>query len=60
MITPTQIQTFYGNKYCQFLDLFPEAEIQETENYYFKKVNMFGEKELRLFKKTKRIAIKQA
>lgn len=57
MITPTQIQVFYGNGYCQFLDLFPETEIQETENYYFKKVNMFGEKELRLFKKTKRITI---
>ena len=57
MITPTQIQAFYGNRYCQFLDLFPETEIQETENYYFKKVNMFGEKELRLFKKTKRITI---
>lgn len=55
MIAPTQIQAFYGNRYCQFLYLFPETEIQETENYYFKKVNMFGGKELRLFKKTKRI-----
>lgn len=55
MITPTQIQAFYGNRHCQFLALFPKVEIQETEKYYFKKVNMFGEKELRLFKKTKRI-----
>lgn len=57
MITPTQVQIFYGRKYCEFLSLFPETPIQETENYYFKKVDMFGEKELRLFKKTKRITI---
>jgi hypothetical protein len=53
------IQKMYGNKYCQFLSLFPNTEIKETEKYYFKEVCMFGNKELRLFKKSKRITTKK-
>jgi len=59
MTNPIEVQKMYGNRYCEFLALFPNAEIKETENYYFKKVNMFGSKELRLFKKSKRITTKK-
>ena len=57
-MNPSDIQKFYGNKWCEFLALFPEIEIQETPNYYYKVVSMFGNKELRLFKNSKRITTK--
>ena len=54
-----KIQQMFGNKYCEFLAIFPNIEIKETEKYYFKNVNMFGNKELRLFKSSKRITTKK-
>lgn len=59
MINPIYIQKIYGQRYCEFISLFPDIEIQETEKYYYKIVNMFEKKELRLFKKSKRITTKQ-
>lgn len=39
-----------------FIDTCIDAEIMETKNYYFKRVNMFGQKELRFWKATGRIS----
>jgi hypothetical protein len=47
-----------SKKYNEFTALFPFNQIFETKDYYFKKVNMFGNKELRLFKNSLRVTTK--
>jgi hypothetical protein len=39
-----------------FIDTCIDAEIVETKSYYFKRVTMFGPKELRFWKATGRIS----
>lgn len=52
-----EINTIFATKklYNEFIQLFPFNQIKETKTYYYKIVNMFGEKELRLHKKSLRV-----
>lgn len=56
-IISNEIRTLCNNvnRYNEFHFLFSGNEIYETEKYYFKIVNMFGHKELRLHKKSLRV-----
>ena len=44
-----------NKRYNEFTALFPFNTIKENDTYYYKNVNMFGEKELRLHKKSLRV-----